>query len=390
MLLLIPRESRAMSEDSLLTTSELENFLDELRGDDKRLMRWSATQYTKQKQETGYCDERLPQALKTIALSSSSSDQGLACEFATFCITDNPVQRARLGNDDYSAIVNLVHSQDSHTSAMASHLIYIASFSNQLNQQGFFQASATVHLANVVKKGSSKLAIMWASAALQNLAASYCDTKNDGRCYWDWEKRTDLSIQPKGMSVTSDGNSIRKGLVADAELVNKLKKLACLGPVKGEMTDQNPYVGVNAVIGGAYDESPNIVSWAATGALKNLALEPTARILIENGETLACICRSAHSRDWLEENKGQGALHYLRPSDPCWFQDDDYQNGKLCVDDRFLDKDGYTCSEYGNATEQECLATNEQGVSAREACCACGGGNPEESWAAASPDEAGR
>jgi len=388
MLLFIARVSRALSADSVLTSSELESFIDKLRGDDNRLVRWSATDYTKQKQNAGYCDEKLPQALKTIAQSLSTSEQGLACDFATFCITDNPVQRARLGDDDFSAIVNLVHSQNSHTSAMASHLIYIASFSNQSNQQGFFQAGATLQLANIVKnEGSSKLAIMWAAAALQNLAASYCDTEGDGRCYWDWEARTNLSLQ-QGMTVISDGSSIRKELAADSQLVNRLKKLACLGPVKGDMTEQNPYVGMNAVPGGAYDESPNIVSWAATGALKNLALDPTARILIENDETLKCICRATHSRDWLEENKGQGALHYLRPSDPCWFQDDDYQNGKLCVDDRFLDTDGYTCSEYGNATEQQCLATNGQGVSAREACCACGGGKPEESWTTTSSEKA--
>mmetsp|Transcript_29832 Transcript_29832/g.45471 ORF Transcript_29832/g.45471 Transcript_29832/m.45471 type:complete len:420 (-) Transcript_29832:87-1346(-) len=367
---------RVIVVDDLLRTSELENLIQELRGDDLRLVRWSATKYTK-KRQNGICDESLPQALRTIASSSSTFDQELACVFATFCITDNPEQRARLGDDDYVAIVKLVYSTDSHASAMASHLIYIASFSNQSNHQGFFQAGATLKLANVVKdKDSSKLAIMWAAAALQNLAASYC-SKFKGRCIWDWEGNTDLSIKPKDNVVISDGSSIRKDLLNDSDLVNTLKKLACQGPVRGDMTDENPYVGKNAIIGGAYDESPNIVSWAATGVLKNLALEPTARILIGDGETLKCICRLAHSPDWLEENKGKGALHYLRPSDPCWFQDDDYENGELCVDDLFLDQKGYTCTDYGSATDQECWITNKYGVSAREACCACQGRSEE-------------
>mmetsp|Transcript_14069 Transcript_14069/g.21493 ORF Transcript_14069/g.21493 Transcript_14069/m.21493 type:complete len:429 (-) Transcript_14069:141-1427(-) len=395
LLLFIPRVSRAVTDvndGSTLTSSELQDLVLELKGDDNRLMRWSATDYTKQKQQS-VCDEHLPKALQTIETSSSdTSAQALACELATFCITDNPVQRARLGTNDYAAIVNLVASSDSHTAAMASHLIYIASFSNKQNQQGFFQAGAVLRLSLIIKNASSsKLAIMWAAAALQNLAASYCNSKGNGRCSWDWQSLDILSIS-EGLTITSDGSSIRQKMVADSALIKKLKNLACLGPVKGEMTDQNPYVGVNAVVGGTHDESSNIVPWAATGLLKNLALEPAGRLLIEDGDTtLKCICRMAHSPDWLEENKGGGTLHYLRPSDPCWFQDDDYENGKLCVDDRFLDKNGYTCSDYDKATDEECLATNASGTSAKTACCACGGGKPEASWSVSSSvDQAGQ
>ena len=164
----------------------------------------------------------------------------------------------------------------------------------------------------------------------------------------------------------------------DTNLVTSLNNYACIGPVRGEMTTENPYVGDNAVVGGQCDDSSNIVAWAAAGALKNLALSPEARPMIE--PFIECLCRLAHSPDWLEENKGQGALHHLRQSDPCWFQDDNSPNGKLCVDHVFNDQEGETCRVYGNALEPECLATNKEGIVAKKACCACAGGNQEESW----------
>jgi len=88
----------------------------------------------------------------------------------------------------------------------------------------------------------------------------------------------------------------------------------------------------------------------------------------------------AKSKDWLEENKGQGAIHHLRPADPCWFKDDTngLKDGDLCVDDEFVDEEGYVCADYGEATKQECLAMDvKREVSANQACCGCGGGQRE-------------
>lgn len=67
--------------------------------------------------------------------------------------------------------------------------------------------------------------------------------------------------------------------------------------------------------------------------------------------------------------------------DPCWFQDDD-PTKKVCVDGFFLDQEGYTCSDYGDATDKECQEGTSSGGTgtANEACCACGGGSAEESW----------
>ncbi|KAI2503921.1 hypothetical protein MHU86_10568 [Fragilaria crotonensis] len=366
-----------------LTTKDLEGLIDDLRGDDLRLMRWDATKHTKKRQNDGAC-ESLQDALAVISSSSSTARLlGLACEYATFCVTNNHKQRSRLSeyNGIHSSIVKLVSSKNTHTSAMASHLIYIATFANGVNHQGFINAGAVKKLAAVVKNSkASQVQIMWAAAALQNLAASYCDTEGDGRCYWKWRKSNgefSFELYSNKYTMNSDGEAVRQEMLGDQELVRSLIGLACRGPVGGEMTSDNPFVGENAIVG-THDEASSIVAWAAAGALKNLAIAAEARPMIE--ASIKCLCRLAHSPDWLEENKGEGAISHLRPSDPCWFQDDNAQTGKLCVDHVFLDEEDYTCSDYGKATKQECLATDKNSNSAKEACCGCGGGDPEASW----------
>jgi hypothetical protein len=366
-----------------LTREALEGLIEDLRGDDLRLMRWDATKHTKKRQNDGACDS-LQDALSVISSTSSSPlMQGLACEYATFCVTNNPKQRARLSVYDgiHSSIAKLVSSKNSHTSAMASHLIYIATFGNSVNHQGFTAANAVRNLAAVVKdQESSQVQTMWAAAALQNLAASYCDTDGDGRCYWKWRKNDGVfsfSLSSKKYTMLSDGEAVRQAMLSDEKLVRRLIDLACWGPVRGEMTTDNPFVGENAIVG-THDGASTIVPWAAAGALKNLAIAAEARPMIET--SIKCLCRLSHSPDWLEENKGEGAIRHLRPSDPCWFQDKNAPTGKLCVDHVFLDGEDYTCSDYGKATKQECLATDKRGTTANEACCGCGGGDQEDSW----------
>jgi len=61
--------------------------------------------------------------------------------------------------------------------------------------------------------------------------------------------------------------------------------MACLGPVQGEMSSKKPFPGENAHMG-RDDASPNVLAWAAAGALKNLALEPKAKVLLES--TMPC------------------------------------------------------------------------------------------------------
>lgn len=373
--------SGAMNQaEALLTEAELQKLLDDARGDDTRLMRWNASRHTRKRQDEGGCNS-LGDVLDIV--TNSRADQqlkGIACEFATFCITDNPGFRAAFSKHSgiHSAVVNLLHSSNTYASAMAGHLIYIASFSNAANDEGFAKAGAVSALSSALKnKPSTNLQLMWNAAALQNLAASYCDTEHDGRCYWDWKENVDhVIVTEDSLPMISDGSAVRREMVKDAELVKRLNELACTGPVKGKKSSSNPFPGDNAVAG-KDDDSLNIVAWAAAGALKNLALEPSARASIET--VMPCMCRLSHSADWLEENKGGGAIHHLRRDDPCWFGEkgDKYT---LCVDHIFLDDEGYTCTDYEDASEKECRAKDAaSGVPATKACCECGGGDRDGS-----------
>lgn len=252
----------------LISKEELETKLEAVRGDDMRLMRWDATSHTKKQQKGDGCSV-LSQALDVIQHSSDTRMQALACEYATFCVTDNPDNRARLSehtadNTIHKAIVNVIKSADSHASAMASHLVYIATFANLVNHKGFFRANAVAVLSDVIKaydpaKSESSPKpdqTMWAAAALQNLAASYCETEGDGRCYWTWAWQDHPNVADDSLPVFSEGSSVRRTAMKDEELYEKLGSLVCQGPVKGEMSDENPFPGDNAVIG-KHDSSPN-------------------------------------------------------------------------------------------------------------------------------------
>jgi len=75
------------SSVSALTRSDLKLLLDDVRGDDSRLVRWDATEHTSRRQEQGACAE-LPAALDLIADGQETDDvRALAAEYATFCIT---------------------------------------------------------------------------------------------------------------------------------------------------------------------------------------------------------------------------------------------------------------------------------------------------------------
>ncbi len=74
------------------------------------------------------------------------------------------------------------------------------------------------------------------------------------------------------------------------------------------------------------------------------------------------------------ELKGIDLILFLRPHDPCWY-DDDYAS--LCVDHLFLDEEGYYCDDYEYGAEEEGCGAKDifTGKLARELCCGCGGGD---------------
>ena len=204
---------------------------------------------------------------------------------------------------------------------------------------------------------------MWAAAALQNLAASYCKTEHDGRCYWDWNDHdSHVVINDDSLPVMSDGQPIRKGILKVDGLVDALTAWACTGPVHGQESAANPFPGSNAEVD-RDENSPNIVAWAAANAIKNIALEPSSLTALEL--SMKCLCR--------KQLKAQQALHFMcRGEDPCWFE----SNGSLCIDDNFFDAEQYSCDGYGEPEEGDCDIADAlfPEVVAHKACCACGGG----------------
>jgi hypothetical protein len=177
----------------------------------------------------------------------------------------------------------------------------------------------------------------------------------------------------------------------DKTLIQKLVELSCTGPVdpsKGEGAN-NPYPGTMAQAV-RDEEHSNILAWAATSVLKNLAIEPFGREALEYG--LPRFCYLGGSTDLLEYDKAEGVLLHMHRADPCWFQ---YKNKSdqaageydgLCIDMNFLDIDGYNCGDYEGTTKEECQQTGvlTQGedvgtvrMKASEACCCCGGGKSQ-------------
>ena len=450
-----------------LTRNELETLVDRMRGDDVRIVRWDATSHTRRMHKEGGCDD-LPRALDAIVQhadattstaastersATAKAEEGptkgqegleseserlltLACEYLTFCLTDNPSQRDTLsqysGNGGgpatslYHAVVSLIEHPNPAVSAGASHVVYSATFAHKANHWGLHRAGVVAALANVILRypaaspnhegsavhnASTAPAVrpdqaMWAAAALQNVVASYCATKGDGRCYWHWSYveggiGSELQVAGDSLPVVSEGTSMRlTALSRYPTLTTHLAQTVCqYGPVRMENpSDAHPHPGVNARIG-LHESSSNLVAWAAAGAIKNLALDPLGRKQVQSIESwfLPCLCYMSESPDWLEENKGHGALERIRFGDPCWFdrthnkEETTPQKEKKgdeattitaspsrlqCIDGNFRDAEGYHCGDYVHPGDGDCDTVDFliPLQTAAHACCTCGGG----------------
>jgi hypothetical protein len=431
---------------------QLDDAIRTLLGDDERLVRWDVTDYTASMQ-TKLCPNILPMATNAILthvhpetsshlyeLDITAQHQEIrilqaAMEVCILCITNHPMNRAVFAesqNLDHSysihdSVVTLLHVKE--VAAKACHLIWIATYANAQNHAQFVRANVANALSTLIlnaphpfateddhnnsRINPSAVTIMWAAAALQNLAASYCDTPDDGCCYWEWQEERHYHDHADVAEEGSDNNNNNNHetvehvleltadsgtMIVDAtdvrlsmspSLLYRLLQWSCYGPVTGNMSTDNPFAGENAratIL--EHEQSTNIVSWAATGALSNLVIDPVVRqrILHEYGDATPCFCYLSRSRDWLESAKGQGILHLLRPdSEPCYFdwhgtESDDEESHTLCVDRIFTDIGDVTCAGYTDAealTETDCATPDRSDptVLASTACCQCGGGD---------------
>jgi hypothetical protein len=338
---------------------------------------------------------------------------GVMCDYLVSCITGDLYRRVQLHGVDglYTKIVELLslfpsdkvtsmslpyppaYTRKYFTSAAAAHLIYIASYGDATNHQGFIDAQAVPALANLFQHSNAQpIQAMWSAAALQNLAASYCETSDeDGFCYWAWNRtnNTDILQLTADSPLMSDGALARQQIRCNDALIQALQNWTCRGPVARIKTSKTPRPGHNAMSlhgGLRHEECPSIVPWAAAGVLKTLALD----ISVSDGrrsaqsilnETAVCLCRLVYSPDYLEYSQSYGVWERVRADGavPCrkLRHPQGGKNGKkrVCVDHEFSDAQDSTCADYDSTTsEADCKAPNSQGVKPSTACCGCGGG----------------
>jgi len=367
---------------SVVSLTEIQQLVTTLKGDDERLFRWDATEHTHSQQSAGAC-KNLEEVATLLTTTSAFNDELLAAaaDYSLLCITDNPLNRAKLSQvpDIHKAIVDKLIKSSTNTAlpALGGHLVYSATYTNEKNHQTFFEQGAVEALAEVIMD-DDKTAIpvqkMYAAAALQNLAASYCETVDDGTCYWEWTATDEhIQLDPHSLPLHSDATAIRKRILEIPGLVDELIELACHGPIGHDEENEEDLVmpGSNA-LADAHGLKEEMVTWAAMATLKNLVLEPTAKKIGEHALSCACLLKESH--DWLEEAKAFDFLHHMRRGDdPCFLSGDGVS---ICIDDSFLDEGYYHCDEYEGVSKEDCEATLDKitGVTAEVACCECGGG----------------
>lgn len=236
----------SLASAKVLELTALEELHKELRGGDDRLIRPSPTKETAEAQ-TELCPFMISSLVETVKSSTDIKVRGEAAEVLALCTTENPANRADVGlannGEVFEAISDLFKSgrtiwdstkgadgkmrlsdkvgerkrgKVTKAFAQAAEAIWILSYNNENNQKGFFNAGIVDVLMGTIKfcpvsfsrDGVCSEAVMWMLAALQNLAASYCDSDN-GSCEWEVTERRAL-VLPKGVkTVTKVDQQIR-------------------------------------------------------------------------------------------------------------------------------------------------------------------------------------
>ncbi len=364
-----------------LSASEAYKLVEYMRGEDERLIVPSVSEETRQRQEDGGCD-KMNDAIESIIHEADSS--AWAALYLSTCVNSNVDNRDYLANysdEFHEAVVKMLHDDDEMAKSAASELIWIATFNHGGHILKFIRADVVQALADVILEVQDDhdygVIQMWAAAALQNLAANYCDPYCDYLWHGDPHEKKHLLVDHHSTPVTVEGTAIRKRILEIDGLLPSLERMVCMGPV-WEPDGEIPWPGSVATkwnypynVDNSY---PSLVPWAAAGLLKNLALLPEARQFLEKDQFMICMCRLAQSEDWLEELKANQFFYHMRPDYPChYYQDED----ALCIDwDGFVDEEGYSCSGY---ERHHCEEYGDRvgvldDVTIKHACCVCNGG----------------
>ena len=188
------------------TTAELATYL---RAGDSRLVRPSPSATTAARQKEAAVLALLPAVLQELIDTNATSvcdcddaveqsSHATAAETLHLLTTDNPSNRALIGAspDALAGLVSLVgeslscnntaSSPSWRAAEEAAEALWILAFNSPSNHKALLELGAPEALAApLLTAHAPPRCKMWAAAALQNLAASYCATP-DGRCSWRW------------------------------------------------------------------------------------------------------------------------------------------------------------------------------------------------------------
>lgn len=313
-----------------------------LRAGDRRMVRPSPSGVTILRRDEPTSRSRLDAVIKELVeirtaqgivdISLPDLARAKAAEAITLFVTDSPTNRAHIGAAPgvFEALVGLIdrawrnamafdadcaeeRTQQAFLAAEASaEALWILAFNSPTNHAAILRTNAIEVLASVVVSRDMRglqtppRAAMWAAAALQNLAASYCD----GVCPWVWERGEVGRLTVGHSTLTIDAESARRHIAAQPGLIDAVVAYACDGPVPEFDGGQAPWPSKANV---ESRDRPSIVPWAAAGLLKNLALsDVTAEALLTHKDVAPCLCALARSRDSLERSKSSAALYFLQ------------------------------------------------------------------------------
>ncbi|CAB9507217.1 expressed unknown protein [Seminavis robusta] len=244
--------------------------------------------------------------------------------------------------------------------AQAAEAVWIASFHHPTHIHNFLKHNTIQVLGDIIVTNRPKAfqngsiiefpyrpahAVMWACAALQNLAAHYCHN-NGGTCTWEWQQNVNdndnnpvLALKDRNDSLEQPelAHQARHQILAIPNLLETLAEWICfVGPIHAPINetygwpgDAKLWKGLTPTTHSPHLRSPSIVPWAAAGVIKNLLLlllnsdDDNNHKLRERLQAMPphhptslpeCLCRmKQHSPDWLERDKASDAVYFWGP-----------------------------------------------------------------------------
>ena len=315
--------------------NDLEGMIDYILVDDERLIRYNVPSQLVWLRQEKLCSKYLDGLLKQLTKSYDNEKTIKLVTLIKLCSSEHPEFRQQIGDYNKGAalkfIVSLLDKNDDSLTAAVGDAIWILSFANEANHNYFTEHAIDKMTSIIVNKYEEleaakddeditgpALAVMWMAAALQNLAASYCET-DSAHCWWEYEPY-DEETDPEGTGehhglylhedspVFLDGTAAATKIANASGLAKVLHDLICADPMEEEEHESwASETTIESVREHGVD--PRIVTWAVAGLLKNLSMyDGSYQVTIDAKD---CLCALTQSQDWLESSKADDALHRL-------------------------------------------------------------------------------